>query len=94
MSSTEWSGMHDVIEPPSARGDQRRGRALLARYRVLPLMPGAVEPPNGWRAMPLGLASSSNREVIDTVLEPRASRVLRATVSQRSRARQAAPDVY
>jgi Predicted phosphatase/phosphohexomutase len=80
MSSTEWSRyMHDVIglaEPPEEINAEVV-RRLLARYREsLPLMPGAVEAVERLAARwPLGLASSSNREVIDTVLELAGSRI-------------------
>ena len=74
MSSTEWSRyMHDVIglrEPPeeiSAEVVRRMG----GRYRDrLPLLPGAVEAVEPLAARwPLGLASSSNRPLIDLVLD-------------------------
>jgi HAD superfamily hydrolase (TIGR01509 family) len=101
MSSPEWSVyMHDVIglaESP-AEINAEVVRQLLARYReALPLLPGAVEAverlSERWL---LGLASSSNREVIDAVLS--AARVadrFRATVSSEEVPRgKPAPDVY
>ncbi len=101
MSSTEWSRyMHDVIglaEPP---GEINREvvRRLLARYREsLPLMPGVVEAVERLAARwPLGLASSSNREVIDTVLELAGiAHLFRATVSSEEVEHgKPAPDVY
>ncbi len=101
MSSPEWSVyMHDVIglaESP-AEINAEVVRQLLARYReALPLLPGAVEAverlSERWL---LGLASSSNREVIDAVLAAAgiAGR-FRATVSSEEVARgKPAPDVY
>ena len=73
-------------------------RRLLARYREsLPLVPGAVKAVEGLAARwPLGLASSSNREVIDTVLELAGiAQYFRATVSSEEVERgKPAPDVY
>jgi HAD superfamily hydrolase (TIGR01509 family) len=101
MSSPEWSVyMHDVIglaESP-AEINAEVVRQLLARYREsLPLLPGAVEAverlSERWL---LGLASSSNREVIDAVLSAAgvADR-FRATVSSEEVPRgKPAPDVY
>ena len=74
MSSPEWSRyMHDVIglsESPDEINAEVV-RRLLARYREsLPLVAGAVEAVERLAARwPLGLASSSNREVIDAVLD-------------------------
>jgi HAD superfamily hydrolase (TIGR01509 family) len=101
MSSTEWSRyMHDVIglrEPPeeiSAEVVRRMG----ARYRDgLPLLPGAVEAVERLAAhWPLGLASSSNRPLIDLVLDVSGlARFFRATVSSEEVARgKPAPDVF
>ena len=74
MSSVEWSRyMHDVLELPEP-SEELNGlvvERMLERYRErLPLVEGAVEAVRrlGER-WPLGLASSSNREVIDTALE-------------------------
>ena len=101
MSSPEWSAyMHDTIglaESPEEINAEVVQR-LLARYREsLPLLPGAVEVvqrlSDRW---PLGLASSSNREVIDAVLSTAgiADR-FRATVSSEEVERgKPAPDVY
>ena len=75
MSSPEWSRyMHEVIGAPgAARGDQPRGRpadgsaAIASACRS---MPGAREAVERLAARwPLGLASSSNRELIDLALE-------------------------
>ena len=101
MSSTEWSRyMHDVIglpEPPDEINAEVV-RRLLARYREsLPLMPGAVEAVERLAVRwPLGLASSSNREVIDTVLELAGiAHLFRATVSSEEVEHgKPAPDVY
>jgi HAD superfamily hydrolase (TIGR01509 family) len=101
MSSAEWSRyMHDVIglrESPEEINAEVV-RRLLARYRgSLPLLPGAVEVvqrlAEHW---PLGLASSSNREVIDFVLEAAGiAKYFRATVSSEEVEHgKPAPDVY
>jgi HAD superfamily hydrolase (TIGR01509 family) len=101
MSSTEWSRyMHDVIglAAPPEEINAEVVRRLLARYREsLPLVPGAVEAvqrlAEHW---PLGLASSSNREVIDAVLETAGiAKYFRATVSSEEvQHGKPAPDVY
>ena len=69
-----------------------------AGYRErLPLIPGAVEAVERLAARwPLGLASSSNRELIDLVLESSGlGRLFAATVSSEEVARgKPAPDVY
>src|SRR5436309_3656200 len=101
MSSGEWSAyMHDVIglaESPEEINAEVV-RRLLAHYRgSLPLLPGAVEAVERLAARwPLGLASSSNREVIDAVLEAaRIAEHFRATVSSEEVERgKPAPDVY
>jgi HAD superfamily hydrolase (TIGR01509 family) len=101
MSSPEWSRyMHDVIglvESPEAINAEVV-RRLLARYRTsLPLLPGAVEAVERLaQRWPLGLASSSNREVIDAVLEAAGiARHFRVTVSSEEVERgKPAPDVY
>lgn len=101
MSSAEWSQyMHDVIglaEPPEEINAEVVER-LLARYRKsLPLLPGAVAAVERLAACwPLGLASSSNREVIDAVLELAGiTECFRATVSSEEVGRgKPAPDVY
>ena len=74
MSSLEWSRyMHDVVglaDPPDEIS-REVVRRLEAIYRErLPLVDGAVEAVERCAARwPLGLASSSNRELIDLVLE-------------------------
>ena len=101
MSSPEWSRyMHETVglaQAPEEINDLVVER-MAERYRSqLPLLPGAVEAveriATRW---PLGVASSSNRTLIDLVLElsglaPR----FRATVSSEEVARgKPAPDVY
>jgi len=101
MSSLEWSRyMHEelgVPEPPEAIS-ALVVRELEARYRRrLPLISGAVEAVERLaRRWPLGLASSSNRELIDTALELSGlDRLLRATVSSEEVAHgKPSPDVY
>jgi HAD superfamily hydrolase (TIGR01509 family) len=101
MSSPEWSRyMHDVVglaEPPDEINRLVVER-MLARYaEELPLLPGAVEAVERLAARwPLGLASSSNRPLIDRALEAAGlTRYFRATVSSEEVARgKPAPDVY
>ena len=101
MSSPEWSRyMHDVIgldESPEEINAEVVER-LLARYREsLPLLEGAVAAVERLsERWPLGLASSSNRELIDAVLEAGGiGPLFRATVSSEEVARgKPAPDVY
>jgi HAD superfamily hydrolase (TIGR01509 family) len=101
MSSPEWSRyMHDVIglaEPPEEINAEVV-RRLEALYREeIPLLPGAVEAVQSLAARwPLGLASSSNRELIDLVLETSGlARSFKATVSSEEVPRgKPAPDVY
>jgi len=101
MSSPEWSrylhdhaGMPDEPEEINAEVVRR----MLARYRVqLPLIPGAVEAVERLAAhYPLGLASSSNRELIDTALDVSGlAPFFSATVSSEEVAHgKPAPDVY
>jgi HAD superfamily hydrolase (TIGR01509 family) len=101
MSSTEWSQyMHDVIGLAESREEINAEvvRRLLARYRAsLPLLPGAVEAVERLaKRWALGLASSSNREVIDAVLEAAGiAKYFRATVSSEEVERgKPEPDVY
>jgi HAD superfamily hydrolase (TIGR01509 family) len=101
MSSPEWSRyMHDVIgleEPPSEISTEVV-RRLEALYRErLPLVPGALDAVGRIGARwPLGIASSSNRPLIDLFLELTGTRELfRATVSSEEVERgKPAPDVY
>jgi HAD superfamily hydrolase (TIGR01509 family) len=101
MSSGEWSEyLHDQLGV--RRDTDEINREVVARmeelYRShLPLLPGAVEAV--WRlhdVWPLGLASSSNREIIDLVLELAGlTSAFTATVSSEEVARgKPAPDVY
>jgi HAD superfamily hydrolase (TIGR01509 family) len=101
MSSPEWSRyMHEVIglaESPEEINAEVV-RRLLARYeRELPLLPGAVAAVERLaRRWPLGVASSSNREVIEAVLEDAGlTGSFRAVVSSEEVERgKPAPDVY
>lgn len=101
MSSLEWSRyMHDEIglaEPPEEISAEVV-RRMQDRYRQrLPVLPGAVEAVERLaERWPLGLASSSNRELIDLALElGELARFFAATVSSEEVARgKPAPDVY
>jgi HAD superfamily hydrolase (TIGR01509 family) len=101
MSSVEWSRyMHHVIglKAPPEEISAEVVRRLEATYREgLPLIDGATEAvarlAQRW---PLGLASSSNREIIDLVLSLSGlDKFFRATVSSEEVTRgKPAPDVY
>ncbi len=101
MSSVEWSVyMRDVIglrESPEEINAEVV-RRLEDRYReALPLIPGAAEVVEALAARwPLGLASSSNREIIDLVLAVSGlDRFFAATVSSEEVPRgKPSPDVY
>jgi HAD superfamily hydrolase (TIGR01509 family) len=101
MSSVEWSRyMHEELglrESPEELSDEVV-RRMEARYRErLPLLPGAHEAVARIAARwPLGLASSSNRPLIDLALEVSGlTPFLQATVSSEEVARgKPAPDVY
>jgi HAD superfamily hydrolase (TIGR01509 family) len=101
MSSVEWSRyMHDELglsEPPEEISGEVV-RRLEERYRrELPLIEGAKEAVERLAARwPLGLASSSNRELIDLVLELSGlAPFFRVTVSSEEVPRgKPAPDVY
>jgi HAD superfamily hydrolase (TIGR01509 family) len=74
MSSPEWAAyLHDELGVPmdvDAISREVVRRMEDGYRRALPLLPGAVEAVNALAARwPLGLASSSNRELIDLVLE-------------------------
>ena len=101
MSSTEWSRyLHEELgltEPPEELNRLVVER-MEERYREhLPLIDGAVETVRrvGER-WPLGLASSSNRPLIDLALqEMGVADLFRATISSEEVARgKPAPDVY
>jgi HAD superfamily hydrolase (TIGR01509 family) len=101
MSSGEWPRyLHDsagVPDEPEAINAEVVQRMLAAYRGYLPLVPGAVEAVRRLaEAFPLGLASSSNRPLIDTVLELAGlTELFRATVSSEEVARgKPAPDVY
>lgn len=101
MSSTEWSAYlreNAGLELPSGQIVESVLDKLVGYYRQgLPLLPGADSAvrriADHW---PVGLASSSNREVIDLVLELSSmSRLFAVTVSSEEVARgKPAPDVY
>jgi HAD superfamily hydrolase (TIGR01509 family) len=101
MSAPEWSQyVHDELDvrlEPAEISEHVVQRLLAGYERDLPLMPGAVEAVKRIAACwPVGLASSANREVIDTVL--RASGLagtFGATVAGEEVARgKPAPDIY
>jgi HAD superfamily hydrolase (TIGR01509 family) len=101
MSSPEWSRyMHEELGVPEAPEEISAEvvRRMEARYRErLPLLPGAVEAVERLAARwPLGLASSSNRPLIDAVLELAGlGPFFRVTVSSEEVARgKPSPDVY
>jgi len=101
MSSTEWSRyLHEVVGLPEPPGEISREvvERMLARYsESLPLVDGAVDAVKRlaahWR---LAVASSSNRELIDRVLEVSGlARYFEVTVSSEEVGRgKPAPDVY
>jgi HAD superfamily hydrolase (TIGR01509 family) len=101
MSSTEWSHyLHETAgvpdEPPAINDEVVR--RMLESYRArLPLIDGAVDAVHRLAARwPLGLASSSNRALIDAALDTAGlSSSFAATVSSEEVARgKPAPDVY
>jgi HAD superfamily hydrolase (TIGR01509 family) len=101
MSSPEWSRyMHEVIglPKPPEQISAEVVRRLEALYRErLPLVPGALEAVRRIGAIwPLGIASSSNRPLIELFLELTGTRDLfRATVSSEEVEQgKPAPDVY
>jgi HAD superfamily hydrolase (TIGR01509 family) len=102
MSSHEWSRyLQDVVGlrgPPDVINAEVV-RRMLARYEVdLPVEPGAVDAVRGLAeaGFRLALASSSNRELIDTVLRRLGlTSLFEVTVSSEEVARgKPAPDVY
>ena len=101
MSAPEWSRfLHEeagVRDEPEAINREVVARMLEAYRRSLPLLPGAVEAVRRTAGVfPLALASSSNREVFEEVLELAGlSECFRATVSSEEVGRgKPAPDVY
>jgi HAD superfamily hydrolase (TIGR01509 family) len=101
MSSTEWSRyMHEVVglpEPPDAINREVVRRMLVRYSEHLPLIDGAVDAVKRVAAhWPLGVASSSNRELIDQVLELSGlAPYFTVTVSSEEVERgKPAPDVY
>jgi HAD superfamily hydrolase (TIGR01509 family) len=101
MSSKEWSGyMHDRLDvpmTPAEINDDVVRRVAAAYEEHLPLLPHAVETVQGlarrWR---LGVASSSNRPIIELVLDRMGVRnSFDAIVSSEEVANgKPAPDVY
>jgi HAD superfamily hydrolase (TIGR01509 family) len=101
MSSVEWSAyLHDELGvdlPAEQINREVAGRVGELYERELPLLPGAVDAVRRIGARwPLGLASSSNRELIDRVLELAGiASLFEATVSSEEVPRgKPAPDVY
>ncbi len=101
MSSTEWSSyLHDVagVAESPEEINAEVVRRMLASYRDhLPLIRGAADAVRRMAAdFPLGLASSSNREIIDTVLDVSGlAPCFRVTVSSEEVGHgKPAPDVY
>jgi HAD superfamily hydrolase (TIGR01509 family) len=101
MSSKEWSVyLADDLDVPRTAEQVNADvvELMAASYRGhLPLIDGAAEAVERLAARwPLGVASSSNRELIDLVLELSGlSRFFQATVSSEEVARgKPAPDVY
>jgi HAD superfamily hydrolase (TIGR01509 family) len=101
MSAPEWSQyLHEEVgvpdDPATINRDVVEGM-LEAYRRRLPLLPGAVEAVRRTAAaFPLALASSSNREVFEEVLDLAGiADCFRATVSSEEVAHgKPAPDVY
>jgi HAD superfamily hydrolase (TIGR01509 family) len=101
MSSPEWSRyLHDelgVAEPPEEISAEVVRRLETLYRERLPLLPGARKAVERLGARwPLALASSSNRELIDLVLELMGvAHLFRTTVSSEEVVRgKPAPDVY
>jgi HAD superfamily hydrolase (TIGR01509 family) len=101
MSAPEWSRyLHEAAGVPEEADaiNAEVVRLMLEAYREhLPLLPGAVEAVRRTAArFPLGIASSSNRELIEAVLALAGiADCFRATVSSEEVARgKPAPDVY
>jgi HAD superfamily hydrolase (TIGR01509 family) len=101
MSSPEWSAyMRDDLRVPLDAEEINRDvvRRMHEGYEAgLPLLPGALVAVRAMGARwPLGLASSSNREIIDAFLDAAGVRdAFGATLSSEQVARgKPAPDVY
>jgi len=102
MSSIEWSRyMRDELglsRSPTEINDEVVRRMLVRYRKTLPLIPGAVEAVRRLHAadLELAVASSSNRPLIDAVLESAGIRELfRVVVSSEEVPRgKPAPDVY
>jgi HAD superfamily hydrolase (TIGR01509 family) len=101
MSAPEWSRyLHEeagVAAEPEQINAEVVALMLEAYRRELPLLPGAVEAVRRVAAeFPLALASSSNREIIEEVLEAAGiAACFHAVVSSEEVARgKPAPDVY
>jgi len=101
MSAPEWTRyLHEeagVREDPEEINREVVALMLEAYRSELPLLPGAVDAVRrAADAFPLGLASSSNREIFEAVLELAGlTDCFRATVSSEEVARgKPAPDVY
>jgi HAD superfamily hydrolase (TIGR01509 family) len=101
MSSREWSRyVHEEVGVPDPPEEINRKvlEWVEERYRAdLPWIPGAVEAVRRMgERFPLGLATSSNREIVDLVVEVGGFEdLLRVTVSSEEVERgKPAPDVY
>jgi HAD superfamily hydrolase (TIGR01509 family) len=101
MSSTEWSRyMHEQLRVPMEPSEISAAAVELvaSRYREeLPLIDGADAAVRALAArLPLGLASSSNRQIIDLVLELTGwAALFSVTISSEEVAHgKPAPDVY
>jgi HAD superfamily hydrolase (TIGR01509 family) len=101
MSSTEWSSyMHDRLGVPMTPAEINDDvvRRVAAKYEEhLPLLPHAVETVRELgQCWPIGVASSSNRPVIELVLERAGLRACFAAVvsSEEVANGKPAPDVY
>jgi HAD superfamily hydrolase (TIGR01509 family) len=101
MSSTEWSRyLHEtagVPDEPEAINAEVVRKMLASYHDHLPLIDGAVDAVRRLAARyPLGLASSSNRQLIDAALELAGlASCFKATVSSEEVTRgKPAPDVY
>ncbi len=102
MSSPEWSAyMHDVVgvSATPAEINAEVVRRMLGRYHEdLPVVPGAVDAVRrlGAAGLRLAVASSSNRELIETVLDTLGlAAAFDAVVSSEEVPRgKPAPDVY